>query len=140
MKVDRALRLRDEAIAKFESLASRVVHYGLSFDEYLTEYKAIRDKLATLKTPRWVFYYLEGYALKTRKSWYDAALVWAHKSPDGVLYVAHVRGLPEPFNNSVDELYAAKRGAEIAAWNSGAHYWIEASIREHGFGRSAKPF
>ncbi len=139
MKIDRAIRLKADMVSRYSSLASRAVFYGMTHDSYCDELKEIRAHLDKVKAPRWLTSYLSGYADRTREQWYRDSIVWAHKDPEtGILYVAHKDGLPAPFNHKVEEFYNRGEGARIAIWKSGAHYWIDASIRAHSHGQPLK--
>lgn len=119
MSIDRALKLRNEAVSAWRSLDSRARICGMSHESILEHSAKINASIA--KVPGWARGYVNGYAQRLRDSWYESgALVWAHVAPDGTRYTADKN--PPAWAQSVDPLYKAGRGADIATWNNG-YFW-----------------
>lgn len=134
-RIDANLRKRDAAISAYRSLASRAKFYGLPHETILAETRAIFALIDS--APQYVKAYVSGYAQRERESWYEFELVYCHCEPaTGRLYTLRPAAIRPAFCESVDPLYDAGRGAEIATWES-KHYWIKASEREISHGRPA---
>jgi len=123
MRVETALKIRNRAVASVNSLSRQAHEFGLSHSEINARYGVILESMA--KTPAWVRNYVDGYMQAQRDSWYRNHIVWAHKSPEGKFYTSR-KEIPA-WAESVDPLYKALRGCEIATWESN-HYWKNGKI------------
>ena len=105
-------------IVMLNALAWEAPYYGYT-EEQVLERQA--QYLAATKGARIsVASHLWGYYIRIRDEWYRHNLVYCHISPDNRFYTAH-HDVP-PWAESVDPLYKAGRGAEIATWRH-AHFW-----------------
>ena len=120
-KLERTIRERTMAITRLRDALSQVYHGSLNSEDARTLIEA--RVYAPLKgAPRHLIAYVRGAQFALEDARYHSEIVWAHRAPDGTLYSMHKGASPAHFND-IDPLYKAGRGAEIAAWNSGAHYW-----------------
>jgi len=123
MRIETALKIRNQAISAINTLSWQAHEFGLSHAEVGVRYGVILESIA--KAPGWVKYYTDGYMKAQRDSWYRQHIVWAHKSPAGVFYTNR-KELPI-WAESVDQIYNAGRGCEIQHWESN-HYWKNGKI------------
>lgn len=120
-KLDRSLKERNTAMTRLRDALSQVYHASLCHSDACALIEA--RVYAPLKgAPRHIIAYIRGAQFALEDVRYHREIVWAHRAPDGTLYSSHKGATPAHFNE-IDPLYKAGRGAAIAAWNSGAHYW-----------------
>jgi hypothetical protein len=135
-RIDANLKKRDRAVQQWDSLDRRAIFYGLSHEEILIQVRELMEPID--KAPSYVRAYVSGYMARARMDWYQSELCYCHKDPaTGKLYTLRGAAIMPAFCESVDPLYAAGRGAELAQWESKS-YWIKASEREISFGRAPK--
>jgi hypothetical protein len=141
MRWKQANELKRRAIERLNSNHTRLAFYGADSEEYYAELRAINADLS--KVPYYMRSYVNGYAECLRRQWFNESLVWCHReiATDRLFSIdkrAVEAGLAEDANA---EIYGKNRGCEIPtrAFES-HHYWLEASLREIGFGRAPKFF
>lgn len=120
--LDRSIRERDAATVRLRDCMSIAYHGSmLSADEAVMVADRVFGPLA--RAPAHVRAYVRGAYHALREARYHRQIVWAHRNPDdGALYSLHVGANPACFRD-IRPLYDAGRGADIARWNSGGHYW-----------------
>lgn len=61
MKVSRALKIRDDAVAGLKECYSAAKHYGLSSNKMEERKRAMLEQKGVNNAPEWVSHYLAGY-------------------------------------------------------------------------------
>lgn len=120
--LDRSIRERNSAMSRLHSCMSIAFHGSMtSADEAGMVADRVFGPLA--RAPGHVRAYVRGAYQALREARYHREIVWSHRNPeDGMLYSLHAGANPAHFRD-IRPLYDIGRGADIARWNSGGHYW-----------------
>lgn len=136
MRIERALRVRDELKNRVDSIYS-IARLGGETSEYINQAMSEARKAMPAKTPQWVYSFIDGYRAALQAELYRDWLVYGGYV-DGVFYSTYRKR---------DDYYG-KHGIEPSAYadnglvSSRGHYWSD-RVQYHGgiFSREAvKPY
>lgn len=125
MKIERALRVRDELKNRVDSIYSIARLGGETSDWINSAMREARNAMPA-KTPQWVFSFIDGYREALQKELYRDWLVFGGFM-DGVFYSTHRNRADYYGKHGIDPCEYADNGRVL---NRG-HYWSD-RVQYHG--------